>query len=269
MDVIGGLVGGMIGIALLAILLSSFFVWQGSRMAKIQNASFTKAVLTATSTSLVIWFISLVFSIIPIIGTILGFIIGLIIALLLTKFIYSIPAKKAISLWFYNFLAQVIAMVIGIFLFAQALFNMFMPPKEMNIEEIKNSIKIVQYDSKFIGEFLSQDEYLVIPSCRIRIKNVGKRPLDIKSVSGVFVLQQTGKIIGEGTAGNFQPAPLEKGQESSEIFLQSKTGFKSISRDSAHSNLDGIKEIQVNIYIRMKKSISAFIGAYPVKLSLE
>lgn len=109
------------GIAFLAVLIASFFLWIGAKIAGVKEATFGKSILAAIGAEFVIWIISLVLSIIPVIGTVIGFIVGLILAIFVIKGIYDTSFGKALAAWIFGAIAQVVAIGIGAATFARAL----------------------------------------------------------------------------------------------------------------------------------------------------
>ena len=67
----------------------------------------------------------LVFSVVPVFGTILGFIIGLFFAILVIKASYSTSFGKALLVWVFHIIAEIIAIIIGVMTFAGGLLVAF------------------------------------------------------------------------------------------------------------------------------------------------
>jgi len=70
MEILGAIVGAIIGIAALAMVIASFFMWVGAKLAGVENATFGRSIVAAIGAAFITWVISLVFSIIPVIGTV-------------------------------------------------------------------------------------------------------------------------------------------------------------------------------------------------------
>ena len=111
---IGGMFGALTGIAILGVIIASFFMMIGAKLAGIKDDTFGKSVIAAMGSEFVIWLISLV---VPV----LGFIIGLIIAVFVIKGIYETSFGKAFVAWIFCVIAEVIAIAKGTMTFATAL----------------------------------------------------------------------------------------------------------------------------------------------------
>lgn len=111
----------ILGILILGVIIAGFFMWVGAKLAGVENSTFGKSILAAIASSFIMWIITAIMSIIPIIGTIIGFIVGLIFALLAIKGVYSTSTGKALLVWIFNIIAQGVAVVVGILIFVGSL----------------------------------------------------------------------------------------------------------------------------------------------------
>ena len=125
MEIIGALLGTIIGMIVIATIIAAFFMWVGAKVAGVRNATFFKSTVAALGSTFITWFISLVFSVVPVFGTILGFIIGLFFAILVIKASYSTSFGKALLVWIFHIIAEIIAIIIGVMTFAGGLLVAF------------------------------------------------------------------------------------------------------------------------------------------------
>lgn len=125
MEIIGAMLGTIIGMMIIATIIAAFFMWVGAKMAGVRNATFFKSIIAALGSAFITWFISLVFSVVPVFGTILGFIIGLFFAILVIKASYSTTIGKALLVWIFHIIAEIIAIIIGVMTFAGGLLVAF------------------------------------------------------------------------------------------------------------------------------------------------
>lgn len=102
----------VIGLFVIALVLSGLFMWIGAKLARIGDATFRKAILVALCTSVAAGAIVAIFSFIPMAGIILGFIFGLIAALFVIKAIFATSFGKAFLVWVFNVVAVSLAAVI-------------------------------------------------------------------------------------------------------------------------------------------------------------
>ncbi|MCK5098926.1 MAG: hypothetical protein KAR45_12540, partial [Desulfobacteraceae bacterium] len=101
MEIIGALLGMIVGIAIIATIIAAFFMWVGAKVAGVRNATFFKSIIAALGSAFITWFVSFVFSVVPVFGTILGFMIGLFFAILVIKASYSTSFGKALLVWIF------------------------------------------------------------------------------------------------------------------------------------------------------------------------
>jgi hypothetical protein len=125
MEIIGAMLGTVIGMAIIATIIAAFFMWVGAKMAGVRRATFGKSIVAALGSAFITWFISLVFSVVPVFGTFLGFIIGLFFAILVIKASYNTSFGKALLVWIFHIIAEIIAIIIGVMTFASGLFVFF------------------------------------------------------------------------------------------------------------------------------------------------
>ncbi|KPJ51969.1 hypothetical protein AMJ39_08935 [candidate division TA06 bacterium DG_24] len=114
--------GAIVGIFIVATIIAAFFMWLGAKLARVENATFVKSILAALAAAAITWIVSLIFSLVPVAGTIVGFVIGLILTIFAIKAIYATTFGKAVLVWVFHIIAEIIAVIIGILTFAGALF---------------------------------------------------------------------------------------------------------------------------------------------------
>ena len=125
MEIIGALLGMIVGIAIIATIIAAFFMWVGAKIAGVRNATFFKSIIAALGSAFITWFVSFIFSVVPVFGTILGFMIGLFFAILVIKASYSTSFGKALLVWIFHVVAEIIAIIIGVMTFAGGLLVAF------------------------------------------------------------------------------------------------------------------------------------------------
>ncbi|MFC2160287.1 hypothetical protein ACFLRX_01400, partial [Acidobacteriota bacterium] len=88
------------------IFSTSFFMWIATKLIKVRHLTLTRSIYSAFVTSSIIYTASLVFSIIPLIGTSIGFVLGLVLAFFILKKIYVLDWGNAVIVWIFSVLAQ-------------------------------------------------------------------------------------------------------------------------------------------------------------------
>jgi hypothetical protein len=118
---LGVIATAIIGIALLAMLIASFFMWVGAKIAGVKNATFGKSFIAAIGSAFLTWILSLSLSFFPPVGPPIGFLIGLFLVVFIIKGAYNTTFGKALLVWVFHLLAEIVAIVIGILTFGSVL----------------------------------------------------------------------------------------------------------------------------------------------------
>lgn len=95
--------------AVLAIVIDSFFLHVGAKLAAVKRASFGTAVKASIACALSSILLAIIFSWVPVVGTGLGFLIGLGLTILVLQATYNTSFGKAFLLWIFNVFAQILA----------------------------------------------------------------------------------------------------------------------------------------------------------------
>jgi hypothetical protein len=95
------------------VIISGIFMWAAAKIARVENATFGRAMFAAIAASFVEVLVAFVFNAVPILGNLIGFIIGLIASILVIKAIFRISFGKALLVWIFNLAAALIAIVLA------------------------------------------------------------------------------------------------------------------------------------------------------------
>ncbi len=106
----------VLGLFVVATVVSAFFIWIGAKVAGVGNATFGKAFWAAILTSLVVWALTGIASLLFGFGSIAGWFLGVLITLVLLKWIYKTTWGKAFLTWLFCGIAQVIVLLIAVVL---------------------------------------------------------------------------------------------------------------------------------------------------------
>lgn len=131
----------------------------------------------------------------------------------------------------------------------------------MSIEELENSLQIIWNDSQWVDKEINAEGVKIVPAIRLKIKNIGERPLAHINFVGVFNFLESGKRVGDGYAYVFDE-PLKPGEISKEIYIKSGFGYTA-SEKSAFAENKEWKPVQVRIFA---KTSSGFLelGRYHI-----
>ena len=111
----------VLGVAILAMLIATFFMWIGAKMAGVKKATFGRSFIAALGSAFLTWLLSLSLSFFPPFGPPIGFVIGLILVIFIIMGAYDTTFGKALLVWLFHLLAEIAAIVIGILTFAGVL----------------------------------------------------------------------------------------------------------------------------------------------------
>jgi hypothetical protein len=125
MELLGGVLGAVLGLLALLIVASAFFIWIGAKMAFIQKSSFARAILAAVACGTCSFILSAVLLMLPIVGPILGQIIGILLSLFIIKVIFETTLGKAFLAWIFHIFAVIVAYVVCLLTFGGALLVLF------------------------------------------------------------------------------------------------------------------------------------------------
>ena len=125
MEILAGTLGALLGLLVLWVLLSAFFIWIGAKMAFIQKASFGRAIMAALACGMGSFLLSGILLFLPPIGPILGQVIGIMLSLFIIKAIFETSFGKAFLAWMFQIFAVIIAFVVCFLTFGVALFAVF------------------------------------------------------------------------------------------------------------------------------------------------
>lgn len=92
----------MIATGVIAILIASFFMWLGAKIAGVRDSRFGRAVVAAVASGFITWVIYYIFWQIPGSNTIVGFIIGLVLTIIVIKAAFSTSFGKALLVWIFQ-----------------------------------------------------------------------------------------------------------------------------------------------------------------------
>lgn len=117
--------GLFLGYAALSTIFLSFFIWAGAKRLAKNKLSFFKSGIAAVAASFIIYSLSLIGYAFPKLNTLLGFAIGLILSLFILHFFLKVPLRNTAHLFLLNVIAQLLAVIIGTYLFVGGLADLW------------------------------------------------------------------------------------------------------------------------------------------------
>jgi len=140
-------------------------------------------------------------------------------------------------------LMTIVAIVIAILFYRSTVIG------GMSGEEIKKSVTIVWYDTKWVEKSSLPMEVKIVPSVRLKIKNTGNRPLQSMDIDAVFERVDTGEGFDDGFVRVFEK-PLQPGETSEEILVAANYGYTARSKASFLKNKETWKKMRARIFAR-------------------
>ena len=105
--------GVFIGILLIGIFISTFFIKIASVIAAISNTGLKKPLIAAVSVSVVLYGASLLFFILLDSKAVMGFTVGLFVSFFIIKKVFDSSYSQAFLIWVFNIIAQIAAVSLG------------------------------------------------------------------------------------------------------------------------------------------------------------
>lgn len=154
---------------------------------------------------------------------------------------------------------SIIAVILAILFYKTAVLDV------MSAEELKNSVQILDIDTEWVDKDATPQEIKIVPSIRLKVKNIGQRDLQYMDISAVFITEEDGNTFSEGWINLFKE-PLEPGKISGEIHIRADYGYSATSKAAFMQNKEEWKKLQVRLFARAKGSSLVRIGEIiPVK----
>jgi len=94
----------VVGVVVVATMVSALFIWLGAKIAGVQNATFMKSFWIALVSSILIWVLAAVIHA-P------GWIIGLLVSLVVIKAMFDTTWMKAFLTWIFHFVVQFVILI--------------------------------------------------------------------------------------------------------------------------------------------------------------
>ncbi len=126
MQVLGIALGTFLFFLVISILVATFFMWAGAKMAGLPKSktSFSNSLMAAIGAAVVTWIISAIFAGVAGIGAIVGFLIGVLLSMFVIKAVFKVDWGKAFLVWLFHLIAQVLVFFIAAMTFAGALLTL-------------------------------------------------------------------------------------------------------------------------------------------------
>ncbi len=122
------IMGAILGLVVLASLVAGFFMYVAAKLAMVEKATFGRAILAALGSSLADWVLTAALSPVPLLGSCSGFVIGLAASLVIIMLVFETTVPKALLVWLFHLLAELVALFIAVLTFASILLSFLSLP---------------------------------------------------------------------------------------------------------------------------------------------
>jgi hypothetical protein len=111
---------GIIFAFILMVIVGGLLMWVVAKIAKVEGASFARAIVAAAASSFVEILVAFIFNLVPVLGNLFGFILGLLAAVLVIKGVFRTSFGKALLVWIFNLVAVGVAIVLASMIMASS-----------------------------------------------------------------------------------------------------------------------------------------------------
>lgn len=112
---------GIIFAFILMVIIGGLLMWAAAKIARVEKASFGRAMAAAVAASFVTVLASFLFKLVPVLGDLFGVIAGLILAILIIKSLFSTSFGKALIVWIFYIVAAGVAFALAAMIMASSL----------------------------------------------------------------------------------------------------------------------------------------------------
>ncbi|MGB9893523.1 MAG: hypothetical protein ACPLRA_03855 [Candidatus Saccharicenans sp.] len=142
--------------------------------------------------------------------------------------------------------------------------------KRMSTEELKNSMEIVEVQTKWVSkEYRAWPPKLVlVPVISFRVKNVSDKPLYYINFNAIFKFKGETKNLGDNFLAAIRKKPVPPGGLSDPITLKSNYGVEGKTLDSFKNN-PYWKPVVVQLFARAHGSDFVLLGEWEVSREID
>ncbi|MDI6846185.1 MAG: hypothetical protein QME28_08625 [Candidatus Saccharicenans sp.] len=149
--------------------------------------------------------------------------------------------------------------------------GLFLPAcKKMSNEELKNSIEVVEVETKWVSkEYRAWPPKLVlVPVISFRVKNISEKPLSYVNFNAIFRFKGEEKNLGDCFLAAIRKKPVMPGEVSDVITLKSNFGVEGKTLESFKNN-PYWKPVIVRLFARAHGSEFVLLGEWEVSKNID
>lgn len=132
-------------------------------------------------------------------------------------------------------------------------------------EELKASIELVDIDTRWEKKLYQPwpPKLILVPAISFKIKNIGEQPLSFIYCNGIFKIIDENKNLGDNFVAGIGRKPVQPGETSDTISLQSFQGVEGKNIKDFQTN-PGWRPVEVKVFVKHKGSQYILIGQYEI-----
>ena len=154
----------------------------------------------------------------------------------------------------------------GVFVLAAG----FQACKNVSIEELKQSMQLVDIETKWVSKFYQPwpPRLILVPAVSFRVKNTSSKPLTYINFNAIFGFKGEAENLGDNFLAAIRGKAVAPGETSDIIALKSNFGVEGRTVKSIEEN-PMWKPVIVKIFARSKGSQFVLLGEYDVSRTID
>jgi hypothetical protein len=142
--------------------------------------------------------------------------------------------------------------------------------KSMSSEELKNSIEVLDFGSKWVHTFYQAwpSRLKLAPQISFRIKNISAKPMNYVNFSATFVSKADQKNLGDAFLAAIRGKAVAPGDMSTVFVLTSNVSVEGKNKKDFETN-PGWESYQVKLFAHSKGSPPVLLGIYDVSRDID
>ncbi len=142
--------------------------------------------------------------------------------------------------------------------------------KTMSSEELKNSLEIVDVETKWVAKYYQPwpPKLILVPAISFRVKNLSNKPLHYINFNANFRFKDDYENLGDCFLAAIRGKPIMPGELSERILLKSNYGVEGKSLSSFHNNPHW-KLVIVKLFVQSKGSQYVLLGEWEVSRKID
>ncbi len=146
----------------------------------------------------------------------------------------------------------------------------FVSCKSITPEELKNSVEIVDVETKWVAKLYQPwpPKLILVPAISFRVKNVSDKPLNYINFNAIFKFKDEQENLGDNFLAAIRKEPVKPGETSPVITLKSNFGVEGKTLASFKDNPQW-KPVVCRLFIQSKGSPHILLGEYDVSRTID